>query len=105
MNKDIQKCDPRLSDWEKQRGNKNSHPSVTVAGSVQIKRIQTRKTAVTGNDRPKRPSAAIAKIVKRCRSPILIIKVMLIPVMFCQILAVKAIVLMKLIANSTSSCS
>ena len=107
LNKDMQKCDPCLSDWKceedtgtfiplwydcnqlPQQISKCRRPSAN-------KRAQTQKTAVTDNDRPKRLNVAVAKKIGSCRTLILIMKITLIPVIVCKIFAVKVIVLIQI---------
>ena len=73
MNKDIQKCDPCLSDWKGEEETGTLIPlwydfnhlsqSMSKRHRPSAHKIpQTQKTAVIDNDRPKRLSAAVAKI-------------------------------------------
>ena len=60
------------------------------------KRVQTQETAIIDNGRPKRLNVVVAKKIWSCRTPILIMKMTLIPVIVCKNLAVKMIVIIQI---------
>ena len=60
------------------------------------KTVQTQETAIIDNGRPKRLNVVVAKKIWSCRTLILIMKMTLIPVIVCKILAVKMIVIIQI---------
>ena len=59
-------------------------------------RVQTQETVIIDNGRPKRLNVVVAKKKWSCRTLILIMKMTLIPVIVCKILAVKIIVIIQI---------
>ena len=113
LNKDIQKCDPCLFDWKREKEtatficlwydcNQWTQKISKRISPSEYKRAQSQKAVVSDNDRPKRLNVVVAKKILSCRTLTLIMKMTLIPVIVCKILAVKVIVLIEIFTPDTA---